>query len=114
MLTAKGSAGCAASLRRIELCMVDALTDCNVLAFRRGRGLMARLFPRCADEDGVILLLAMVRVAFQVRPEDWSEWKFLTVPLSGGSAALPTVFRVDGPTGLPMKISGFPELLLGS
>ena len=72
---------------------------------------MAKLFPRCAAEDGVILLLAMVRVAFHVRPEDWSEWKFLTVPLSSPDAALPSVFRIDAPSGRPMKMSGFSELL---
>jgi hypothetical protein len=94
--------------------VLDALADCNVLAFRRGQGLMAKLFPRCHAEDGVILLLALVRVAFRVRPEEWSEWKFLTVPLNGKNAALPTVFRIDATTGLPLRVSGFPELLLGS
>jgi len=93
--------------------VLNPLADCNVLAFRRGRGQMAKLFPRCSVEDGVILLLALVRVAFQVRPEDWSEWKFLTVPLSRGNAVLPTVFRIDATTGRPMKMSGFPELLIG-
>ena len=85
-----------------------------MLAFRRGRGLMVKLFPRCLAEDGVILLLAMVRVAFRVRPEEWGDWKFLTVPMSGGNAGLPTVFRIDATTGLPTKMSGFPELLIGS
>jgi hypothetical protein len=94
--------------------VLSVLADCNVLAFRRGRGLMAQLFPRCLAEDGVILLLAMVRVAFRVRPEDWRDWKFLTVPMSGRNAGLPTVFRVDATTGLPLKMSGFPELLIGS
>jgi hypothetical protein len=74
---------------------------------------MAKFFPRCAADDGVILLLAMVRVAFRVQPTDWSEWKFLTVPLSSGNAVLPTVYRIDATTGWPTRMSGFPELLIG-
>lgn len=74
---------------------------------------MAKLFPRCSVDDGVILLLAMVRAAFHVRPEDWSEWRFLTVPLRGVDPALPTIFRIDANTGRPMKMRGFPEQLFG-
>jgi hypothetical protein len=76
---------------------------------------MTRPFRRCSAEDGVVLLLAIVRVKFAVLGAQWREWRLVAVPQNGEATDRTTVFRISC-TGLPLKVtdsakySSVPEL----
>ena len=78
------------------------LPEWRVLAYRRGRGMISKIFSGCLAEDGVILLLPLVRVRFGVSPAEWIQWSFVVAPRMAKATDHLVVFEID-PEGRPIK-----------
>ena len=75
----------------------------RVLAYRRGQGMVSKIFSSYLAEDGVILLLPLVRVRFAVEPAQWIQWTFLTAPRYAMAGDRVLGFQIDR-TGRPIRM----------
>lgn len=82
--------------------MLKHVPEWRLLAYQRGQGKIAKLFSGYFPEDGVILLLPLVRVRFAVEPAQWIQWSFVAAPLNGRGANRMLVFQID-PAGRPIR-----------
>jgi hypothetical protein len=90
------SAGPAEHLRRNGSDVVlRHIPEWRVLAYRRGKGMVARIFAGGLAEDGVILLLPLVRVRFAVSPAEWIQWSFVVAPRMAKATDRCVVFEID-------------------
>jgi hypothetical protein len=64
--------------------------------------MVARIFSGGLAEDGVILLLPLVRVRFAVAPAEWIQWSFVVAPRMAKATDRCVVFEID-PDGRPVR-----------
>ena len=96
------SAGSTARLRRNDSYLVtNPILEWRVLACRGGQGMVAKVFTGCFAEDGVILLLPLVRLRFAVKPAQWIDWTFVAIPRFATAADRVVIFQINS-AGLPM------------